>query len=112
MAEDRGRVRLGRIATRQWGRISFEQLQRIGLSTGTIDKWLKQGYLYRVLPRVYGVGHRAPSVEADLAAALLYAEYHELLVVDAVTALLGRGRPGSAALREAGAPPAPARAHP
>ena len=31
------------------------------------------GYLYRGLPRVYAVGHRAKSVEADLAAALLYA---------------------------------------
>jgi predicted transcriptional regulator of viral defense system len=38
-----------------------------------IADWAKQGYIHRVLPRVYAVGHRAPSIEADLAAALLYA---------------------------------------
>lgn len=38
-----------------------------------IARWRRQGYLDRVLPGVFAVGHCAPSVEADLAAALLYA---------------------------------------
>ena len=39
----------------------------------TIVRWADGGYLLQVLPRVYAVGHRAPSVEADLWAAVLYA---------------------------------------
>ncbi len=35
--------------------------------------WVGAGYLFPTLPRVYSVGHHAPSVEGDLAAALLYA---------------------------------------
>jgi hypothetical protein len=38
-----------------------------------LARWVRDGYLHRVLPRVYAVGHQAPSVEADLVAALLYA---------------------------------------
>lgn len=35
--------------------------------------WIENGYLRRVLPKVYAVGHAAPSHEAGLAAAVLYA---------------------------------------
>ena len=35
--------------------------------------WVETGYLTRVLPRVYAVGHTAPSREADLWSAILYA---------------------------------------
>ncbi|HEX3617501.1 MAG TPA: DUF559 domain-containing protein [Solirubrobacteraceae bacterium] len=35
--------------------------------------WIERGYLTRVLPKVYAVGHTAPSREADLWAAVLYA---------------------------------------
>lgn len=38
-----------------------------------IRTWLLNGRLERVFPRVYAVGHRAPSREADLWAAILYA---------------------------------------
>jgi hypothetical protein len=38
-----------------------------------ICKWVADGFLERRLPRVYGVGHSAPSVEADLMEAILYA---------------------------------------
>lgn len=67
------KVRLGAVAGRQWGRVSAAQLHALGVGRSLIAKWRKQGYLHRVLPRVYAVGHRARSYEADLAAALLYA---------------------------------------
>jgi very-short-patch-repair endonuclease len=48
-------------------------LEAVGVDGKSIRRWTRAGYLHRVLPRVYAVGHDAPSVEADLAAALLYA---------------------------------------
>ncbi len=66
------KVRVSRLAERQFGRISTVQLVRIGVSSTTITRWATAGYLHPALPAVYAVGHRAPSVEADLAAALLY----------------------------------------
>jgi Protein of unknown function (DUF559) len=38
-----------------------------------VARWIADGYLLKVLPRVYAVGHHAPSVEADLMAAVLFA---------------------------------------
>ena len=38
-----------------------------------VARLVADGYLRPDLPRVYAVGHRAPSVEADLTAAVLYA---------------------------------------
>ena len=73
MSKFADKVRLGEISGRQFGRISRAQLKALGLADSTIASWRRDGYLYRVLPGVYGVGHRAPSIEADLAAALLYA---------------------------------------
>ncbi len=67
------KVRVGRLAERQFGRVSTDQLVRIGVSSTTIARWRDAGYLHPELPAVYAVGHRAPSVEADLAAGLLYA---------------------------------------
>jgi predicted transcriptional regulator of viral defense system len=61
------------IAQRQWGRVSWSQLVGVGVSKQAVSKWVKRGYLHAKHPRVYAVGHDAPSVEADLAAALLYA---------------------------------------
>jgi len=45
----------------------------MGVPSGTVAAWIKNGYLLRVLPRVYAVGHTARSHEADLWAAVLYA---------------------------------------
>jgi NAD(P)H-dependent FMN reductase len=45
----------------------------LGVDRWTAQDWKRQGYIHLVLPRVYAVGHRAPSYESDLAAALLYA---------------------------------------
>jgi hypothetical protein len=53
--------------------VSWAQINALGVGRAAVARWMEHGYLHRVLPRVYAVGHRAPSVEGDLAAALLYA---------------------------------------
>ncbi|HEY2435735.1 MAG TPA: hypothetical protein VGH93_01040, partial [Solirubrobacteraceae bacterium] len=64
---------MGALSGRQSGRIGTWQIAELGVSRQSISNWVKKGYLLPSLPRVYAVGHNAPSVEADLAAALLYA---------------------------------------
>jgi hypothetical protein len=44
-----------------------------GVDDSAISRWATTGYFHQEFPRVYAVGHRAPSVEADLWAAVLYA---------------------------------------
>lgn len=65
--------RLARVAARQFGRVASWQLDQMEIDSAQITRWCGHGYLHRVLPRVYAVGHHAPSVEADLMAAVLYA---------------------------------------
>jgi predicted transcriptional regulator of viral defense system len=72
-ANQRAKVRVGAVAARQWGRVHWLQLRDCGLAKATISKWVVDGYLTLVHPRVYAVGHLAPSYEADLIAAVLYA---------------------------------------
>jgi hypothetical protein len=67
------KVRLAAVAGRTWGRISRSQLRRLGIADATIAQWVAEGYLIQVYPRVYAVGHLGGPIEADLAAALLYA---------------------------------------
>lgn len=72
MAHTNAKVQVGERASRQFGRIASWQLSE--LVTGrTVSDWVAGGYLRPVLPRVYAVGHAAPSVEGDLATAILYA---------------------------------------
>jgi very-short-patch-repair endonuclease len=66
-------VRVAAVAGRQAGRVAAFQLRHLGVGTTTAARWMRAGYLYRVLPHVYGVGHLAPSREADLWSAILYA---------------------------------------
>jgi predicted transcriptional regulator of viral defense system len=73
MGNQRAKVRLSEVARRQWGRVAWAQIVGLGVDKWTINDWRSQGYLHRVHPRVYAVGHDAPSIEGDLAAALLYA---------------------------------------
>jgi very-short-patch-repair endonuclease len=75
----KGKVRVAQVAARQFGRVSRLQLAAMGISSATVTGWLKSGYLYRVLPGVYAVGHRAKSVESDLMSAVLYAGPHAML---------------------------------
>src|SRR5205823_13265304 len=73
MANQNAKVRVSRLASRQFGRISWAQLRKLGVTKAAISAWVKQRYLHPKLAGVYAVGHDAPSIEADLAAALLYA---------------------------------------
>jgi predicted transcriptional regulator of viral defense system len=73
MAKEMAKVRVRRLASRQFGRIARRQLCALGIADAVINDWIEQGYLHRKLPGVYAVGHDARSLEADLAAALLYA---------------------------------------
>jgi hypothetical protein len=65
--------RTSSLASRQGGRLSWAQLRHLGIADATIHYWVDGGYLTRVLPKVYAVGHVAASYTADLWAAILYA---------------------------------------
>jgi very-short-patch-repair endonuclease len=65
--------RLEELVRRQYGRVTWAQLRALELPHSRISRWTRNGYLTRVLPKVYAVGHTAPSHEADLWAAVLYA---------------------------------------
>jgi predicted transcriptional regulator of viral defense system len=67
------KVRVSQLAERQYGRVSWAQLTTLKISKASANRWVREGYLHRLLPGVYAVGHRAPTTEGDLAAALLYA---------------------------------------
>jgi hypothetical protein len=69
----RAKVRVQALANQQAGRISWAQLIYLGIGQGKIAGWVVEGYLVRLLPKVYAVGHVAPSVTGDLFAAVLYA---------------------------------------
>src|SRR5579859_7316313 len=77
------------LAGRQAGRVAWWQLKALGADDKEIGRWVSGGYLHKVLPRVYAVGHRAPSVEADLWEAVLYAGPGAML--SHATALWWRG---------------------
>lgn len=53
--------------------MSYAQLRALGLGRGAIEALIERGHLLRVLPKVYALGHLAPSREGDLWAAVLYA---------------------------------------
>jgi hypothetical protein len=67
------KVLVTRLAGRQSGRVSAAQLVALGVDKRVVSRWKAAGYLHVVHPRVYAVGHRAPSVEATVTAAVLYA---------------------------------------
>jgi hypothetical protein len=67
------KARVAGVAARQHGRVRYDQLRATGIGKATIRRWIDDCYLHQELPRVYAVGHRARSAEADLSAALLYA---------------------------------------
>jgi hypothetical protein len=69
----RQRVEVARIAGRQCGRVRWDQLVSAGVWKSTISHWIEEGYLHRIHPRVYAVGHTATGNEAELVSAVFYA---------------------------------------
>jgi hypothetical protein len=64
---------VAQVAERQAGRLAAFQLAHLGVADSTVHAWVRSGYLLKVCKRVYAVGHLAPSREADLWTAVLYA---------------------------------------
>src|ERR1700733_812261 len=89
MRDFSAKERVRRVADRQSGRVSAAQLAALGVDRRVVARWVDQGYLFCELPRVYAVGHRAPSVEADVWTAVLYAGPGAML--SHATALWWRG---------------------
>src|SRR5436305_9516616 len=54
------KVSRGLVAAKQWGRIHWLQLRESGVGKATVSRWVADGYLTRVRPCVYAVGHLAP----------------------------------------------------
>ncbi len=67
------RAQVADLAGRQWGRLHWQQLRDCDVSDPKIRRWVADGYLHVVYPRVYAVGHRAAGIEADLVSAVFYA---------------------------------------
>ena len=70
---ENAKVHVSRLAAHQFGRVSRPQLEHLGIGNARIGRAVREGYLLRVLPGVYAVGHCAPTLGGDLSAALLYA---------------------------------------
>src|SRR5215217_1526238 len=70
---------IARIAARQAGAISHEQLRAAGLSASAIKRWLKQGRLHPLHRGVYLLGHPVPAPLAVEHGALLAAGTRSVL---------------------------------
>lgn len=62
-----------RIAARQWGVITREQLIECGLSARTVTRWCSAGRLHCIHRGIYAMGHPSLSPEGFLVAALFHA---------------------------------------
>jgi hypothetical protein len=67
------KVRVGATAERQSGLVTRAQLRGLGIQRSTIDRWILTGYLIRVLPRVFAVGHVATDDRTRLFSVALFA---------------------------------------
>ena len=62
---------VARIAGRQHGVVSYEQLVWAGVSSSTVSRWVQVGRLHRLHRGVYAVGHTNLSDEGRILAAVL-----------------------------------------
>jgi hypothetical protein len=72
----RGRLqsqRVSRLASEQYGVVTWSQLRDAGISGATIGRRVHDGYLHRIHRRVYAVGHPGLSREGRWMAAVLAA---------------------------------------
>jgi very-short-patch-repair endonuclease len=84
--ENRG---LAEIAGRQHGVVSRNQVEELGLSGNTVDRWRREGGLHRIHPGVYAVGHDAITVRGRWMAAVLASGPGAVLSHRSATALWG-----------------------
>jgi very-short-patch-repair endonuclease len=84
---------IARVATKQWGNVTSDQLARCGVSSSTISRWVDDGRLHRRHRGVYAVGHLSPAPEARWSAALLAYGDDAVMTRHASVALHGLGRP-------------------
>ncbi len=70
------KVRVGGLSARQCGLVTWAQLRALDVAPGTIRRWVATGYLLRVLPRVYAVGHSANDERTRLFSLVLLAGPH------------------------------------
>ena len=80
---------VARIARRQHGVVSLEQLAWAGMSASTVSRRLRQGWLYRVYRGVYAVGHTDLSKEGRWLAAVLACGDQAVLSHDSAAHLWG-----------------------
>lgn len=62
---------IARIAERQFGLISLDQLRRLGVGKDMIYRWVAGGRMHRIHQHVYSVGHPLLPLEGEWLAATL-----------------------------------------
>jgi very-short-patch-repair endonuclease len=83
------RIKIARIADRQFGHVTRQQLLELSLASQTIARWLENGRLTRVHAGVYAVGHAQHSPQALSMAAVLACGPGAVLSHDSAAALWG-----------------------
>jgi very-short-patch-repair endonuclease len=86
-------LEMARIAARQHGVVSVEQLHEVGLGKSAISRRLKRGRLHRIHRGVYAVGHKALSWHGRWMAAVLACGEGAVLSHGSAAALWGLLRP-------------------
>lgn len=85
-ARDRG---LAEITKHQHGIVARAQVEGAGLSSETIDRWIRKGRLHRIHPGVYALGHDAITVRGRWMAAVFASGPGAVLSHRSATALWG-----------------------
>jgi hypothetical protein len=83
------RIKTARIADRQYGHVTRQQLLDLGLPSQTIVRWLGNRRLIQVHTGVYAVGHQQRTAVAKAMAAVLACGDQALLSHDSAAALWG-----------------------
>jgi Transcriptional regulator, AbiEi antitoxin len=88
---DKGRIaaQIARLADRQFGHITRQQLLDLGVPPRTITRWVDTGRLIRVHNGVYALGHAQHSPHARAMAAVLACGPDAVLSHDSAAALWG-----------------------
>ncbi|HWM55211.1 MAG TPA: type IV toxin-antitoxin system AbiEi family antitoxin domain-containing protein [Solirubrobacterales bacterium] len=92
---DKPDMAIGRIASRQHGVVSRQQLRNAGLGEAAIGRRVESGRLHRVHRGVYAVGHRSLPIEALWMAAVLACGEGAVLSHRSAACLWGLLRPRS-----------------